>query len=121
MYSIHLKILVRKWICFPGHQRVEMTSGPYSQQVHSPGWSRVPFPHFPSNRDHFIIFIIFYFSSYFAHFLPRFDPPGGRVAQPGRPWQRDCLIYAYRAGVIRLLLILGTSSGRNHSFHIKYD
>ena len=49
------------------------------------GGQEFHFPHFSSNPDQF------FFPSNFAHFLPHFGPPGGRLAHPGRPWLRYCL------------------------------
>ena len=34
-----------------------------------------------------------YFSSNFAHFLPHFGPPGGRLSHPERPWLRHCTLW----------------------------
>ena len=42
------------------------------------------FPHFPLFSHIFLNFF---------HFLPQFGLPGGRLANPGRPWQRHCLGY----------------------------
>ena len=62
-------------------------------QPHSPGWARVPLSSFFPQ-----IWIKFsYFSSNCSHFLPHFDPPGGQVAHPGRPWLRHCLYDCYTA------------------------
>ena len=41
-----------------------------------------------------------YFSSNFAYFLRHFGPPGGRVAQTGRPWLRHCLYKFLRSKLI---------------------
>ena len=52
-----------------------------------PGGQGFHFPHFPSNSINFS-----YFSSSFTYFLPHFGPPGGRLAHPGRPWLRHCML-----------------------------
>ena len=50
-------------------------------QPHSLGWARV-------SLSSFFPQISINFSSNFTYFLPHFGSPGGRVAQPGRPWLR---------------------------------
>ena len=54
-------------------------------QPHSPGWATVPLSSFFPQ-------ILINFSSNFTYFLRHFGPPGGRVAHPGRPWLRHCLL-----------------------------
>ena len=49
----------------------------------SPGWARVPLPHFSSNQDQ-LFFLFFLKLCSFSIFLPHFGPPGGRVREgPG--------------------------------------
>ena len=63
-------------------------------QPHSPAWARVPLSSFFPQ-----VWIKFsYFSSNFSHFLPHFDPPGGQVAHPGRPWLRHCTNHNHISG-----------------------
>ena len=73
------------WVCLLAE--AEVIHAWHSQgrsQPHSPGWARVPLSSFFPQ-----IWIKFsYFSAHCSHFLPHFDPPGGQVAHPGRPWLR---------------------------------
>ena len=61
-------------IFFPAPRAVASLTFPGGQEFHFPQ----------------ILINFSYLSSNFTYFLPQFDPPGGQVAQPERPWLRHC-------------------------------
>ena len=65
-----------------------------------------------------------YISSNFAHFLPHFGSPGGRVAHLGRPWLRYWLLMNLneeRQNMVNFVSSQSTPDQTEWSIHLVYS